>query len=142
MVRSLGWSFTNADLLARNAALMRVGNYSELLTDSRFRRAFANTAVFALLVSAPGGGRFPAGAWVNRRSRMALVARVFFVPVVISMPVLAVLWTCCTNLRRRNMGFVNAALGLLASRASVAARSPVGVARIASCRCGKAWDCR
>ena len=116
MVRSFGWSFTNADLLApQRSHWIGAGNYSDLLMDSRFRRAFANTAVFALLVvPLQAVVAFLLALWVNRpEPEWRWLRGVFFVPVVISMPVLAVLWTMLYQpAQGEYMGFVNAALGL------------------------------
>ncbi|HYD82847.1 MAG TPA: sugar ABC transporter permease, partial [Opitutus sp.] len=51
MARAAWWSLTNADLLAPgDARWIGLGNYSDLLGDPRFRRAFANTALFAVMV--------------------------------------------------------------------------------------------
>jgi len=117
MLRALGWSFTRADLLAIDSARgAGFANYSELLTDPRFRRAFFNTAWFAVLVvPAQAVLAFFLALWVNRPERCWRWLRtVFFVPVVVSMPVLAVLWTMLYQPARGDqMGLVNAVLGSL-----------------------------
>lgn len=95
---------------------MGLQNYSDLLTDARFRRAFANTAVFALMViPIQTTLAFFLALWVNRPEPAWRSLRVvFFVPVVVSMPVLAVLWTLLYQpAQGREMGLVNAVLGLV-----------------------------
>ena len=112
MLRAAAWSFTGADLLDVDAARgVGLSNYSDLLTDPRFRRAFLNTALFALLVvPAQAALAFFLALWVNRPERQWRWLRtVFFVPVVVSMPVLAVLWTMLYQpLRGDQMGLANA----------------------------------
>lgn len=96
LVRAVGWSFTNADLLLPgDAAWTGALNYSSLLRDPRFERAFANTAEFALIiVPLQTTLAFLFALWVNRPERAWRWLRaVFFLPVIVSMPVLAVLWT-------------------------------------------------
>ena len=68
MVRAAGWSFTSADLLApERAGWLGAANYSELLGDARFRRAFGNTALFALMVvPVQTVLAFALALWVNR----------------------------------------------------------------------------
>lgn len=112
MLRAVGWSFTNADLLNVDAARGIGGaNYSELLADPRFRRAFWNTAWFAMMVvPVQAALAFFLALWVNRPERhWRWLRTVFFVPVVVSMPVLAVLWTMLYQpMRGDQMGLVNA----------------------------------
>ncbi len=112
MLRAAAWSFTRADLLDVGAARwVGVSNYSDLLTDPRFRRAFFNTACFALMVvPLQAALAFFLALWVNRPERQWRWLRtVFFIPVVVSMPVLAVLWTMLYQpLRGDQMGLVNA----------------------------------
>jgi ABC-type sugar transport system permease subunit len=94
--RAAWWSFTNADLLVpEQNRWIGFANYSDLLADARFRRAFANTAWFALMVvPVQTILAFLLALWVNRPERAWRWLRaVFFVPVIVSMPVLAVLWT-------------------------------------------------
>ena len=112
MLRAAAWSFTGADLLDVDAARwVGVSNYSDLLTDPRFRRAFFNTAGFALMVvPLQAALAFFLALWVNRPERhWRWLRTVFFVPVVVSMPVLAVLWTMLYQpMRGDQMGLVNA----------------------------------
>jgi ABC-type sugar transport system permease subunit len=112
MLRAARWSFTGADLLdVGGARWIGAANYSDLLTDPRFRRAFFNTALFALMVvPAQAALAFFLALWVNRpEPHWRWLRTVFFVPVVVSMPVLAVLWTMLYQpLRGDQMGLVNA----------------------------------
>lgn len=114
LLRAGWWSLTNADLLATGEArFVGVENYSDLLRDTRFRQAFANTALFALLVvPAQTVLAFLLALWVNRPEPAWRWLRVvFFVPVIVSMPVLAVLWTLLYQpAQDGQMGLVNAAL--------------------------------
>ena len=51
MLRSAWWSLHDVDLLASSRQRwMGFDQYSDLLSDARFRGAFANTALFALMV--------------------------------------------------------------------------------------------
>jgi ABC-type sugar transport system permease subunit len=96
LVRAAFWSGTDAGLLRpENARWSGLTNYSDLLADARFRQAFRNTALFAVMVvPLQTVLAFFLALWVNRPERSWRWLRtVFFVPVVISMPVLAVLWT-------------------------------------------------
>jgi ABC-type sugar transport system permease subunit len=117
MLRAAFWSFSNADLLApERSHAVGLANYSSLLGDPRFRRAFGNTALFALLVvPAQTAAAFFLALWVNRPERPWRWLRgVFFVPVIVSMPVLAVLWTMLYQPAQGDQtGLVNAALGWL-----------------------------
>ncbi len=112
MLRAAWWSFTSVDLLTVDAARwMGGGNYSALLADPRFRRAFFNTAIFAMMVvPAQAALAFFLALWVNRPERhWRWLRTVFFLPVVVSMPVLAVLWTLLYQpMRGDQMGLVNA----------------------------------
>ncbi len=111
MLRAAGWSFTNADLLQVDAARWIGGaNYSDLLADPRFRQAFFNTAFFALMVvPVQAALAFFLALWVNRPERhWRWLRTVFFIPVVVSMPVLAVLWTMLYQpMRGDQMGLIN-----------------------------------
>jgi ABC-type sugar transport system permease subunit len=95
-LRSLWWSFHDVDLLAsRQPRWMGLAQYSDLLSDARFRGAFANTALFALMV-VPAQTLLALlfALWVNRPEPAWRWLRVaFFLPTVMAMPVLAVLWT-------------------------------------------------
>ncbi|HWA85432.1 MAG TPA: sugar ABC transporter permease [Opitutus sp.] len=117
MIRALGWSFSNADLLAPGRSRwIGFANYSSLLGDPRFRRAFGNTALFALMaVPAQTVIAFFLALWVNRpEPAWRWLRAVFFVPVIVSMPVLAVLWTLLYQPAQGGQaGLVNAALGWL-----------------------------
>lgn len=117
MARALWWSFTNADLLAPGAAdWIGPGNYSDLLTDARFRQSFANTALFALMVvPLQTALAFVLALWVNRpEPAWRWLRAVFFVPVIVAMPVLAVLWTMLYQPAQGDQaGLINAALGWL-----------------------------
>lgn len=114
LVRAVGWSFTNADLLAPGGArTVGLDNYSSLLADARFRRAFANTWLFALLiVPAQTALAFFLALWVDRpEPAWRWLRTVFFVPVIVSMPVLAVLWTLLYQPAQGEvMGPINGAL--------------------------------
>jgi ABC-type sugar transport system permease subunit len=115
MVRAAGWSLTNADLLApAHARWIGMGNYSDLLGDPRFRRAFGNTALFALMVvPIQTVAAFFLALWVNRpEPAWRWLRTVFFTPIVVSMPVLAVLWTLLYQpAQGGQMGLANIALG-------------------------------
>ena len=112
LLRAAAWSFTSADLLNIDAAhWVGTANYSNLLADPRFRQAFFNTACFALMVvPLQAALAFFLALWVNRpERRWRWLRTVFFLPVVVSMPVLAVLWTMLYQpLRGDQMGLVNA----------------------------------
>jgi hypothetical protein len=66
--RAVAWSFTNADLLApEQNHYVGFENYAGLWDDTRFRQAFANTWLFALLVvPAQTGLAFFLALWVTR----------------------------------------------------------------------------
>lgn len=117
MLRAAWWSVSNADLLApEESSVIGLGHYSDLLTDPRFRRAFANTALFALMVvPVQTAAAFLLALWVNRpEPAWRWLRTIFFVPVVVSMPVLAVLWTMLYQpAEGGETGLVNAALGLV-----------------------------
>jgi ABC-type sugar transport system permease subunit len=114
MARAGYWSFTNADLLAPDHANgIGWSNYSDLLADPRFRRAFGNTALFALLVvPLQTATAFLLALWVNRpEAAWRWLRVVFFVPVVVSLPVLAVLWSMLYQpTQGEQTGLINAAL--------------------------------
>lgn len=117
LARAAWWSFTNADLLAVGRA-RPIGwdNYTSLLGDPRFRRAFGNTALFAVLVvPVQTVLAFFLALWVDRpEPAWRWLRTVFFVPVVVSMPVLAILWTLLYQpAQGGHMGLVNAALSLV-----------------------------
>lgn len=128
LVRAVGWSFTNADLLAPGEARgVGLDNYAGLLGDARFRRAFGNTWLFALLVvPIQTALAFFLALWVNRpEPAWRWLRTVFFVPVVVSMPVLAVLWTLLYQPAQGDtMGLVNAALDLFGAPPQAWLRDP------------------
>jgi len=128
LTRALGWSFTHADLLApQGQPWAGLGHYSELLTDGRFRRAFGNTALFALLVvPAQTIAAFFLALWVNRpEPAWRWLRGVFFIPTVVAMPVLAVLWTMLYQpAQGEEMGLVNAALATLGFEPQAWLREP------------------
>ncbi len=128
MIRAALWSVSNADLLAPDeSTVVGLAHYSDLLADPRFRRAFANTAVFALMVvPLQTAGAFLLALWVNRpEPAWRWLRTVFFVPVVVSMPVLAVLWTMLYQpAESGEMGLVNAALGLVGISSQAWLRDP------------------
>lgn len=95
MARAAVWSLQDADYLRPEAATWNgVENYSDLLTNPRFRQAFANTALFVLLVvPVQAAVALALALLINRPERHWRWLRlVFFLPVVVSMPVLAILW--------------------------------------------------
>ena len=117
LVRAALWSFTNADLL-NSAQKQWVGwnNYASLLRDPQFRQAFGNTALFALLVvPIQVTLAFVLALWVNRpEAAWRWLRAVFFVPTIVSMPVLAVLWTILYQpAQGTEMGLINAGLNLV-----------------------------
>lgn len=115
MLRALFWSFHDTDLLApERMRWVGLAQYSDLLFDPRFRRAFANTALFALLVvPAQTLLAFSLALWVNRpEAAWRWLRTVFFVPTVVAMPALAVSWTLLYQpAQGGEMGLINAALG-------------------------------
>ncbi|HZP58674.1 MAG TPA: sugar ABC transporter permease [Opitutaceae bacterium] len=123
LARAAYWSFTSADLLApERARWIGWDNYSDLLGDPRFRQAFGNTAIFALLiVPIQTAAAFLLALWINRpEPAWRWLRTVFFLPTIVAMPVLAVVWTVLYQpAEGTEMGLVNAALGLagLAPRA-------------------------
>jgi ABC-type sugar transport system permease subunit len=116
-MRAASWSFTNADLLSQgDKHWVGLANYSSLLTDPHYRRAFGNTALFALLVvPVQVTLAFFLALWVNRPEPAWRWLRfVFFIPVVVSMPVLAVIWTMLYQPSQgTEMGLINAALNVV-----------------------------
>lgn len=117
LARAAWWSFTNADLLMpEKSHWVGFNNYSDLLSDPRFRRAFANTALFALMVvPVQTALAFLLALWINRPEQpWRWLRAVFFVPVIVSMPVLAVLWTMLYQpVQGNETGLVNAAFSWL-----------------------------
>jgi ABC-type sugar transport system permease subunit len=114
MLRSLWWSLHDVDLLATERQRWTgLEQYSDLLFDARFRAAFANTAAFALMV-VPVQTLLALlfALWVNRPEPAWRWLRVaFFLPTVMAMPVLAILWTMLYQpVTAGEMGPLNAAL--------------------------------
>jgi multiple sugar transport system permease protein len=126
--RAAWWSLTNADLLApTEAGFIGFANYSDLLGDPRFLRAFFNTAWFAVMVvPAQTVLAFLLALWVNRpEPAWRWLRLVFFLPVIISMPVLAVLWTMLYQpVQGTEMGLVNAVLTRLGLPGAAWLRDP------------------
>jgi ABC-type sugar transport system permease subunit len=112
MLRAVGWSFQHVGVLNPDqTSPAGWGNYSWMLSDDRYRQAFANTARFALMVVPVQTALSLALAlWVNRpEPAWRWLRTVFFLPVVISMPVLAVLWKMLYQpLQGEQMGMINA----------------------------------
>lgn len=117
LARALGWSVTHADLLAPDGQPWAgLTHYSELVGDARFRRAFGNTALFALfVVPIQTVVAFFLALWVNRpEPAWRWLRSVFFIPTIIAMPVLAVLWTMLYQpVQGDAMGLVNAGLSVV-----------------------------
>lgn len=128
LLRALAWSLTDADLLApERARWIGFENYSDLLTDPRFRQAFFNTARFAILiVPAQTVVAFVLALWVNRpEPAWRWLRTAFFLPVVVSMPVLAVVWTLLYQPQQGSeMGLVNAGLALVGLEPQAWLRDP------------------
>jgi ABC-type sugar transport system permease subunit len=129
LVRAAWWSFHDVDLLApERAGFVGGGNYSDLLSDPRFRRAFFNTALFAvLIVPLQTAAALALALWVNREERAWRWLRVvFFLPVVVSLPVLAVVWSLLYRpVQGDEMGLVNAALGWIGIEGRAWLRDPM-----------------
>src|SRR5690606_2742268 len=114
MLRAAWWSFEEADLLAlERARWVGLAQYSGLLADERFRQAFANTARFALMVvPVQTVLALLLALWVNRpEPAWRWLRAAFFIPTVIAMPVLAILWTLLYQPAQGDeVGLVNALL--------------------------------
>lgn len=117
LLRALVWSFHDTDLLApEHQRWVGFAQYSDLLHDPRFSRAFANTGLFALMVvPVQTVLAFVLALWVNRpEPEWRWLRAVFFIPTVMAMPALAVLWTLLYQpAQGGEMGLVNALLGAL-----------------------------
>jgi ABC-type sugar transport system permease subunit len=128
LIRAAWWSVSDADLLAPDRAhFTGWTNYSDLLGDPRFRRAFFNTALFAvLIVPLQTVGALFLALWVNRPEPAWRWLRVvFFLPVVVSLPVLAVVWSLLYQPEQAGQtGLVNAALGLFSIEGQAWLRDP------------------
>jgi ABC-type sugar transport system permease subunit len=128
LLRAGWWSLTNADLLAPGEAeWVGSANYQDLLRDARFRQAFRNTAWFALMVvPVQTVLAFLLALWVNRPEPAWRWLRVvFFLPVIVSMPVLAVLWTMLYQPAQGDeMGLINGLLQSVGLRPQAWLRDP------------------
>jgi ABC-type sugar transport system permease subunit len=114
LLRAFWWSLHSVDLLAIDGQRwVGLGQYSELLHDTRFRRAFANTALFAsMVVPLQTLAALLLALWVNRpEAAWRWLRLVFFEPTVMAMPALAILWTLMYQpAQAEEMGLVNWAL--------------------------------
>lgn len=117
LLRAFWWSLHGVDLLAPDRqSWLGLSQYSELLVDTRFRRAFANTALFALMVvPAQTVAALLLALWVNRpEAAWRWLRLAFFVPTVMAMPALAILWTLLYQPEHAGeMGLVNWALAAI-----------------------------
>lgn len=111
---ALSFSLHETDLLLLdNQRFVGLANYSDVLADPRFRRSFANTALFALLVvPLQSVLAFLLALLVHRpEPAWRALQGVFFLPTVVSMPVLAILWSLLYQpASGREVGFINAVL--------------------------------
>jgi len=115
---SIGLSVTNYNLLNRRAVTLFVGlaNYASILEDERFWRAAWNTARFALLtVPAQSALALLLAVLVNSGlPGRNLFRGVYFLPTVLSMAVVSVIWA---GLLRAPQGVLNALVGALSGGA-------------------------
>ena len=120
ILRGFWWSLHDADLLApERQRWVGLAQYSGLLGDPRFRQAFANTALFALMVvPIQTALALLLALWVNRPERAWRWLRgAFFVPTVIAMPVLAIVWTLLYQpAQAGEVGLINALLAWFGSK--------------------------
>jgi ABC-type sugar transport system permease subunit len=111
LVRAVLWSFQQVSVLdPESARPAGWENYIWMIRDPRFRQAYANTALFALMVvPVQTVLAFFIALWVDRPEPCwRWLRHVFFVPVIVSMPVLAVLWTMLYQpLEGEQMGLIN-----------------------------------
>jgi ABC-type sugar transport system permease subunit len=114
LLRALWWSLHGADLLdPSRQRWVGLVQYSSLLGDQRFRQAFGNTALFALLVvPAQTGLALLLALWVNRlEPAWRWLRYAFFAPTVVALPVLSIVWTLLYQpAQGEEMGLVNALL--------------------------------
>lgn len=117
LLRCCWWSLHATDLLALDRRRWAgLSQYSEMLTDARFGQAFANTAWFAVMVvPVQTLTSLLLALWVNRPEAAWRWLRVaFFVPTIVAMPVLAILWTMLYQPASGDaMGLVNAVVTTL-----------------------------
>jgi ABC-type sugar transport system permease subunit len=111
LLRAGFWSFFQVSILdSDRRRFIGFQNYSWMLSDPRFRQAFANTALFAVMVvPLQTVLAFFLALWVNRpEPAWRWLRTVFFVPVIISMPVLAILWNMLYQpMQGEQMGLIN-----------------------------------
>ncbi len=128
LMRAAWWSVSDADLLnPQEAQWIGAGNYSDLLGDPRFRQAFLNTALFAvLIVPLQTAAALGLALWVNRPERAWRWLRVvFFLPVVVSLPVLAVVWSLLYQPEQAGeTGLINLMIGWLGIEGQAWLRDP------------------
>ncbi|WP_298374110.1 sugar ABC transporter permease [Azospirillum sp.] len=115
---SIGLSVTNYNLLNRRVVTLFVGlaNYASILEDERFWRAAWNTARFAL-VTVPVQSALALLLAVLVNSGLPgrnLFRGVYFLPTVLSMAVVSVIWA---GLLRAPQGVLNALVGALSGGA-------------------------
>lgn len=114
LLRAFYWSFQHVSILeSTQTTWAGFSNYSWMLSDPRFRQAFANTALFTVMVMPLQTMlAFFIALWVNRpEPAWRWLRTVFFIPVIISMPVLAVLWKMLYQpVQGDQMGLINAAM--------------------------------
>lgn len=111
MVASIGVSFLRWDLL-RPPRVVGVDNYARLLEDPAFAQALGHTLVFiaGYLPLVFAGGLLIALALNERLRGLGLFRAVYFLPVVTSWVVVALVWKWLLN---PQSGVVNAGLGLI-----------------------------
>jgi ABC-type sugar transport system permease subunit len=117
LLRALWWSLHGADLLdPGRQRWVGLVQYSSLLGDQRFRQAFGNTALFALLVvPIQTALALLLALWVNRPEPAWRWLRfAFFAPTVVALPVLSIVWTLLYQpAQGEEMGLVNVLLSSL-----------------------------
>lgn len=120
LLRALWWSLHGADLLdPSRQRWVGLVQYSSLLGDLRFRRAFGNTALFALLVvPVQTALALLLALWVNRPEPAWRWLRfAFFAPTIVALPVLSIVWTLLYQpAQGEEMGLVNALLSAFGVR--------------------------
>jgi ABC-type sugar transport system permease subunit len=111
LCRAVLWSFQAVTVLdPAGGRTTGLENYAWMLSDPRFRQAYANTAMFALMVvPVQTLLAFFIALWVDRpEPAWRWLRHAFFVPVIVSMPVLAVVWIMLYQpLEGEQMGFIN-----------------------------------
>ena len=111
LLRALSWSVQQVSILnPQEVEPVGWSNYAWMISDPRFRQAYANTALFALMVvPLQTLLSFFIALWVDRPNpAWRWLRHPFFLPVIISMPVLAVLWTMLYQpMEGDQMGLIN-----------------------------------